>query len=257
MLNDWPRPAYRANGGDPFLFYVVYGPVDPSASLSRKTYRSNGFPDGIDVMHYDAAQQADVVSGFRENFLWDRFVERELELSARVAAATECVILRGTPADAGNLNYLRDTVGLITHYLDHGGLCVYDPQMFQWWTPDLWRERLFAPDGPVPRHHVIILTSAEDDAKLTWFHTRGMRKFGRPDLSVRNVPETYHERAAQLCNRLIEHQAFGATIPDGQRIDMPGLPDGMTCHPLGDLDDPDFNNVHIEIRWPSAGKPGA
>ncbi len=38
----------------------------------------------------------------------------------------------------------------------------------------------------MPRQHVVILTSEEcsgDGRPLTWFHTRGMRKFGRPDLS--------------------------------------------------------------------------
>ena len=76
---------------------------------------------------------------------------------------------------------------LITHFLDHGGVAVYDPQMFEWWSPKKWRERIFSPAGPVPRHHTVILVS-EDAPGTEWIHTRGLRKFGRPDLSVHRVP---------------------------------------------------------------------
>jgi hypothetical protein len=76
-----------------------------------------------------------------------------------------------------------------------------------------------------------------------------LRKFGRPDLSVHNVPPSLQEGVIDLCNRFIEFQAFGGVIEEGQGIRMRGLPEGMTCHHGGDLDDPDFNNVHVEITW--------
>jgi len=31
---------------------------------------------------------------------------------------------------------------------------------------------------------------------------------------------------------------------------MQALPPGMKCFNRGDKDDPDFNNVHVEIDWP-------
>jgi hypothetical protein len=54
-----------------------------------------------------------------------------------------------------------------------------------------------------------------------------------------------------LCERFIELQAFGARIAEGQEVRMKTLPWGMTCHHAGDLDDPDFNNVHVEITPPA------
>ena len=105
-----------------------------------------------------------------------------------------------------------------------------------------------------PRHHVVILTSQEGQhgstEQLTWFHTRGMRKFGRPDLSVHNVPARYHDAVIDLIGRFIELQALGGVISEGQQITMGSLPSGMICHRQGDLDDPDFNNVHVEITMP-------
>ena len=84
------------------------------------------------------------------------------------------------------------------------------------------------------------------------FHTRGMRKFGRPDLSVRGVNPAYQELAIELCNRFIELQAFGHVIPEGQKVRLKGLPDGMTCRHSGSFEDPDFNNTHVEIEWPKS-----
>ena len=98
--------------------------------------------------------------------------------------------------------------------------------------------------------HVSILFSAEESGGL-WFHTRGMRKFGRPDLSLHNVPDKYEKAAIELCNRFIELQAAGGRIPDGQEIQMPSLPGGLVCRHKGSLDDPDFNNVHVEIQFPA------
>lgn len=138
-------------------------------------------------------------------------------------------------------------MGLLTFLLDHGGITVYDPCMFHWWEPEEWRHRIFDPAGPVPRHHVVILTSEELNPALTWFHTRGMRKFGRPDLSIHNVPARRNDAIIDLIERFIELQAFGGIIEEGQAIRMKSLPAGMTCHHEGDLDDPDFNNVHVEI----------
>lgn len=51
-----------------------------------------------------------------------------------------------------------------------------------------------------------------------------------------------------MFNRFIEFQAFGGVIEEGIEIRMEGLPSGMTCHHAGDLEDPDFNNVHVEIK---------
>jgi hypothetical protein len=164
--------------------------------------------------------------------------------------------VRGTPADASTLNYLRDTIGLITFFVDNGGCAIYDPLMFRWWQPSKWRDQIFNPAAAVPRRHAVILFSEEDNSSSKWFHTRGMRKFGRPDVSVHNVPPELEGAVIDLCERLIEHQAFGLVVPDGQEIRMASLPPGAIMRHRGDLDDPDFNNVHLDVVWPNWHKHG-
>lgn len=249
MVNNWLRPHFRPDGGAPFLFYVVFGAVQLDAPLDATKYRSAGVSPGLQLSQYTVAKHPETLAGFRDGYLWEQLGRRDPELAAKVGDATACVVLRGTPADSTSLSYLRDTVGLLMHFLDHGGVGIYDPQMFHWWSPDQWRDRLFHPASPVPTHHVYILTSPEPSGNETWFHTRGMRKFGRPDLSMRQVPPTQHAAVIDLFNRLIAQQALGDVVPEGQPIRMATLPAGLTCHHGGDVDDPDFNNVHLEIVW--------
>jgi hypothetical protein len=64
------------------------------------------------------------------------------------------------------------------------------------------------------------------------------------------VPDNCRDGAIELCERFIQLQASGARIPEGQEIRMKSLPEGLVCHHGGSLEDPDFNNVHVEIAFP-------
>lgn len=253
-LETWEREYFVAGGGDPMLFYVVHGEINLSAPLSRAEYRTNGAPDGIKVMSYGPNKRPDVPGSFREGYPWDEFVIDNPKLAAVVEQSQHCVVLRGTPTDSSTLDYLRDTIGLITYLIDHGGCAIYDPFMFRWWQPSDWKQQVFDPAAAVPRHHTVILVSEEPDSSLKWYHTRGMRKFGRPDISVHNVTTELEEGVIDLCNRLIEHQAFGHVVQDGQQIKMASLPSGGVIRHAGDLDDPDFNNFHLDLSWPKRGR---
>jgi hypothetical protein len=249
LLADWPRPHYVPGGKDPFLFYVVYGRIDDTMALYRSKYRSNGVPDGFDAVMYGPSADPDMVAAFREGYLWDRLTADNPSLAAKVLAQDHCLVLRGEVKDPPTLNYFRDTIGFLTFCLDAGGVAIYDPQMFKWWEPSDWQTRVFDIAMSVPRHHVFILHSEDDDG-TQWIHTRGMRKFGRPDLSIHNVPPRYHDVIIDLCNRFIQLLAFGGIVDEGQEIRMRSLPAGMKCFRRGNELDPAFNNVHIEIVWP-------
>lgn len=124
------------------------------------------------------------------------------------------MIVRGSPEDDSTLNYFRNTIGLITYFLDEGCCAVYDPQMFQWWGPELWHKRVFEPAKPMPLSHTVTLYSPEErDPQRKWYHTRGMRKFGRPDISVHNVPSDQEEGVLEMIERFIQLQAMGIVVP--------------------------------------------
>jgi hypothetical protein len=127
---------------------------------------------------------------------------------------------------------------------------VLDPQVLTLFDAAHWRRHYLVKDGAPPRHHVLILRSSEAAADRSWIHTRGMRKFGRPDISLRNVPDRDVDRAGVLCERLVELLSLGVHFSAGQQLEVEGLPDGLVAQPGGSLDDPEFNNTHVEFRWP-------
>lgn len=253
-LEPWKRPNYEPGGGDALVFCAVFGDVDLAAPLSRGTHRCGGVPDGVAMSKYERAvpDQATSLDQLRDEsgYLWRQFEADDPDAADAARTAPMAVLLRGEIADPADLTYLRDLVGLITWMLDHGGVAVYDPQMFRWWPADAWRQKIFDRADPAPRQHTVILTSGEDDTDRLWFHTRGMRKFGRPDISVRNVGPEHQSAVVELCNRLIEQMALGTVVPEGQAVTMVALPPGGVARHRGDLDNPDFNNAHIAIEWP-------
>jgi hypothetical protein len=68
-------------------------------------------------------------------------------------------------------------------------------------------------------------------------------------LSVRGVGPKYVDAVTQMIERFIELQVNGGVVANGQEVLMIGLPPGGVCTHGGDPDDPDFNNVHVEIEW--------
>jgi hypothetical protein len=248
-LPNWDREHFSPGGGDPFLFYVAFGSIDTGAEMSLTRYRSVGTPDGIELMRYSRASNADFIRMFLEGYVWNEFKAREPDLAAVIETQSECMVLSGTVSDPPTLNYLRDSIGVLTFFLDNGAKAIYDPQKLEWYNPQSWRQKIFESSKPTLGQQVVILLSDEDDGTSHWVHTRGMRKFGRPDISVRRVGRPIQSAVIDLCNRLIDFQALGAVIPEGQQIRMESLPPGGVVHHRGDLDDPDFNNFHIEISW--------
>jgi hypothetical protein len=231
------------------LHYAVFGRIDFSRTLIRHEYRSNGVPAGLVVAEYGPDSHPEVVESYKKGYAWDRFVREYPRLAELTAAQEYCVVVSGEIADPSTLDYLRDVVGLLAFCIDGGGVAICDLQIARWWAPDEWRRHLFDPEPPIPHNHVAVFYSPDGEG-LEWIHTRGMRKFGRPDLSIHAVPPSYKDATIGLCNRFIELLALGEIIEDGREIQMSSLPTGMICHCRGSEDDLDFNNVHVEITWP-------
>lgn len=256
VLPNWSREHYRQAGGEPFLFYVIFGAAVEELALSRSKYRCDEIPAGLEMLSYGPGSHPEVLDSFRSGYLWTQLQENEPQLAQEIATRQQCVIVRGSLGDQATLNYLRNTIGLLTCLLDHGGVGIFDPLSFQWWSPSAWRSKVFDPAALSPNEHVVILVSEETDG-THWFHTRGLRKFGRPDLSIHGAPASYQEAVVDMFNRFIEFQAFGGVIENGEEVRLSSLPPGMRCVWGGSEEDPDFNNVHVEVHWPASAEQGA
>lgn len=249
-LKSWPREHFAPGGGDALLFFAVFGALDLSQPLSQSKYRSRGPGKEVRLVRYDRATEPDEFADYQTGPLWDMMVRDAPVTAAESLKAPHAAALIAEAIDPPTLDYFRDAIGLVTWMLDCGGISVYDPQRLWLWSADEWRTDVFEPDAPRPLEHTVILVSEDTKPGTQWLHTRGLRQYGRPDVSVRGVGPRYMDPVMQMIERFIHLQAAGGVIPDGHAVEMATLPSGGVCRHGGSVDDPNFNNIHVAIEWP-------
>ncbi|HEV2539927.1 MAG TPA: hypothetical protein VGU03_09495 [Frateuria sp.] len=245
----WPRPYWQPSDETIVLNFHVFGRFAEDLAIPAARYASNGLPEGVSLQRFAHAALRDWEGYPLKGSLGELLKEDAPEAFDLARAAPEVLVVRGELADQDSLDYLRDTLGVLAGLLDAGGQAVLDPQILTLFDAAAWRRHYLVPGGAPPRNHVLILRNAEDEGR-SHVHTRGLRKFGRPDLSFEHVPDAHADQAGMLCERLVELQALGAHFADGQPLEVEGLPGGFVARRSGSLEDPRFNNSHVAFDWP-------
>ncbi|WP_426701824.1 hypothetical protein ACPPVV_02065 [Rhodanobacter sp. Col0626] len=245
----WQRPHWQSSDEEILLQFYVFGKFD-TVRVPSSDYGSAGLPAGIEsVSHHHSALRQWV--GYPLKGAMGRMFKADApEAYQRAFDAPEVMVVRGSLKDSQATGYLRDTLGVLAGMLDIGGTAILDPQILSLLDADAWRRRYLIRDGAPIRNHLLILRDNDATPDHSWVHTRGMRKFGRPDISIRQVPDRAIDRAGVLCEKLAELEALGAHFSDGQTLDIEGVPNGVVAHLGGGLDDPQFNNTYVEFQWP-------
>jgi hypothetical protein len=244
-LVSWERPHFKPGGGSAMVFFALYGKFGPmQIQISREIYRTAGVPAGIVIKKLESGPHQDLP--FTRGSFARLLEPEEPALFLGIQNASECIVIQGEVPDPGDLNYLRDSIGLVMYFLDHGAMAVMDPQRLRLYDTARWKREMFAPQPPNWLHHSIILASDEPGG-ARWLHTRGLRKFGRPDLSMHGVSAEQQRIVVELFNKLIILQAEGARIAEGEELTIDGMTGRLICRYGGSLEDPNFNNVHVEI----------
>jgi hypothetical protein len=247
----WPRAQWQDSGEAGFVLWFVFGDFPADFAVDADRYRTRGTPAGIEVVRYrnKALEQWDgyPLAGTLGRVLYDE----DSRLFERAKRAGDCVMLRGSLRDRADLDELRDLVGTINALVDAGGVAVVDPQTLSMFNAREWKERFDADDVFVARDHVLILCDEDDlNPGRLHVHTRGLRKFARRDLGIRNVPPASAEHAGQLADHFVLFQTDGGLVEDGHAIEMDGAAATMAVRHAGAVDDPGFNNTHLAMRWP-------
>ncbi len=248
-LPAWQRPHWHASDEEIVLQFYVFGKFD-TVRVPCADYGSPGLPVGVEsVSHYhQALRQWD---GYPLKGALGRMFKEDAPEAYKLALdAPEVIVVRGTLKDSQATGYLRDTLGVLAGLLDIGGTAILDPQILSLMDASAWRAKYLIRDGAPIRNHLLILCDDEPGSDRSWIHTRGLRKFGRPDISIRNVPGNAVDRAGMLCEQLAELQALGAHFEAGQPLSIDGLPQSFVPQPGGSMDDPQFNNTHVAFHWP-------
>jgi hypothetical protein len=246
----WQRPHWQPGDEKVLLQFYVFGKFE-AVRVPAQDYGSPGLPPGLAATNH---RHADLRSweGYPLKGAMGRMYKADApQAYQRAIEAPEVMVVRGTLEDSPATGYLRDTLGVLAGLLDTGGVAILDPQILSLLDADGWRRHYLVRDGAPIRHHLLILCDGEVAPGRSWIRTRGMRKFGRPDISIRDVPDAAIDRAGALCEQMAELQALGAHFTDGQVLEGEGMPAGLVAKLGGGLDDPQFNNTRVEFRWPS------
>lgn len=246
----WQRPHWQPSDEEILLQFYVFGKFE-QVRVPSADYGSAGLPAGIDsVNHFHSSLRQ--WEGYPLKGSPGRMFKQTAPKAYQLAFdAPEVVVVRGTLKDSQATGYLRDTLGVLAGLLDIGGVAILDPQTLSLLTADEWRARYLIADGAPIRSHLLILCDEETEGGRLWVHTRGMRKFGRPDISIRHVPESAVNRAGVLCEKMLELQALGAHFKDGQMLEVDAVAGDVTMRAGGGLEHPDFNNSFVEFSWPA------
>jgi hypothetical protein len=246
----WQRPHWQASDEEILLQFYVFGKFE-AVRVPSLAYGSDGLPEGITATNHRHGDLRGWDGYPLQGAMGRMYKADALQAWQQAFDAPEVMVVRGTLKDSKETGYLRDTLGVLAGLLDIGGVAILDPQTLSLLSAADWRRKYLVADGAPIRNHLLILCDGEPEPGHSWIHTRGMRKFGRPDISIHQVPDAAIDRAGLLCETLVQMQALGAHFVDGQRLAIEGMPEGVQVKLGGGLADPDFNNTFVELYWPS------
>jgi hypothetical protein len=142
------------------------------------------------------------------------------DLSA-LDAATQLTAVLIARADAADLVHLQAGWAVAKWLVERGVTVVLDAQ-----TNRFWKAADVA-DWPVNRPFALsvdvnIVVEAEPTSPSATIHTRGLQKFGRPDLVVWSVPGEQWDAVAGLVRALAAQLADGIVLRAGDRVNLDG-----------------------------------
>ncbi|GHT31110.1 hypothetical protein FACS189434_00270 [Bacteroidia bacterium] len=246
--NTWKRAYFQQPYKKPFLFYVIFGTSKmDTLSVSRNKHNIDGMPDELELINYNKTKDKDYIEGLYADYFGTLLKEKSADLYKKVKNCENITIVKGEFEDNETFDYLKNTIGIMQAIIETGTVAVLDMQILEWNESQEWTEKYFEPKAPQTLKQAVILFS-EENGKI-WLHTRGMRKFGRPDISIRNVTEKNFDLAKEITNRFIQAFSNGLIPNEKQEIWIKGMEDGVFGKILGDYDNLDFNNYYFEMEF--------
>ena len=248
--NIWLRTYYEKSYKKPFLFYVLFGTNNmDELKISKSKHNIDGKPEELEIITYckNNGEQRRFIEGFYGDYFGEVLQKKNSSLFEETIKCNNVTIVSGEFNDSDTLDYFKNTIGIMQAIIESGITSILDVQIIEWFEPREWTIKYFEPKSPeIHRHIKILLSISEIDHKI-WLHTRGMRKFGRPDISIRNLTENKIDIGFEIINRFIEAFAYGLMPDEKKEIRIKGMGKSIFGKILGSYDNLDFNNYYLEI----------
>lgn len=244
----YERPYYRDLDYHPFLFYVIFNVEDTTLNISRNRHHVEEVPKGLNTVIYNKMEHREYMDSLMGGSLGNLLRENNPMLYDKAVASEKWAVIRGKIENDNTLDYMRDTIGIVQAFVDTGAVAVLDLLTFSLFDPSEWTDHIFMGEFN-PYSHVIVLSSNMSDG-TEWLHTRGMMKYGRPDIGVTNVSADDREDAMQVINQIIYYGSMGVFLDQATKLHTHT---GKTflVHPnfVNDFDNEDYNNSYYDISW--------
>jgi hypothetical protein len=269
MDESWSRPRWTPTGRAASLFFFIPGePPTAGLQVSRSRHHFDGFPEELQITSHERAADREWFDGFFARPGLGFSLDEEFgEAATAVREAQRGSVVRGEFPDPSDLGYLRNSLAVVSAVLEQGGLAVLDLPTCRWWPPEKWLARFVTrSEFEVEDHILVVVSDDELNHPGLWMHTRGLRKFGRPDLQIRHVPGEWTEdnplvqAGGGLLNHLAGNLCRGSAITDGQVMNVAGTRRRCTFRHTPDDTQGDrthFGNDVLEIVDVVRGKPSS
>ena len=244
----YERPFFVPTKYKPDVFYYIFGVNAAVLQVSASRHHVEKIPQGIESVIVDRTKNAAYMDSLFNSPIGKLLGERNPELFERIRQANSWAILAGEIEEDADLNYIRTCVGLVQAFLDTGAIAVLDLHALALYSAEEFTNRFFEKDFN-GFDHVSILFSEENGE--IWLHTRGMRKFGRPDVSIEHVDPKEVPWAVGVAEQMIYYSIEGDFFPN-KRLKLHISQEetfGVVPELVDDLDNFDFNNAYYKLLW--------
>lgn len=218
-LPQWTRPLWTAGGGDAEVAVVAFSemPLPPDFTLAEDRHGapSAGVPEPLDLRTVSAEDNPEWIRGFFEGGLLE---SAKLDLGWEqppVERARHAHYVSGSFPDPSDLDHLQATWALLRALTEAGAFALLDLRATRWLaSEDVGALALDAPFDLDREITIVVETDSPEQSPLVC-HTRGLRKFGRPDLLILLEEGQDAEEAAGLLVALAEPLAQGEQVGVG------------------------------------------
>lgn len=244
----YKRNWYNNQGYKPQIFYAVFGVNQEDLGISREKYHVDKVPDGILAAVFSRKEegQKEYMDTFFKQQIGKFLQEKDMYLFEQSQNAEECVIIQGEVKEDESLEYFKNLIGLIQGLCDAGGVSVLDLHTLTWYSPAEWEKTFFEKEFDFIRHLRFMISEKSDGL---WIHTRGMVKFGRPDISMLGIPQAGIELAKDLSDQLLYYSTKGVWFDKPIHLNTTAGKFLIKPKYVEDFNDLNFNNAHVEVEF--------
>jgi hypothetical protein len=218
----WTRPAFQPTGRRAAFLLVAFTDREtPSSPPELAVAAPPTAPvSALRVSLVRYADQPEWFDGWRRGPMRTVAAVQNIDMGV-VDAATCCYVIAIDVEDSGDLAHLQLAWAVASSIAGAGNITVLDVYAATWHAGS--DVAALAPDRPLSIQREISITAETEPSPGFGHavHTRGMIKFGRPDL-IAGVPADRIGETGQILNLIAQMLADGAVIQPGERFRIDG-----------------------------------